>query len=91
MDLFGGDDMMAATCAKDVNCKTEEQGKTDLFKRLRPGEVPTIEGADILINNTFFEYKKYDLARSEDTSITRNSPSQTASKGRSLHRTSSAP
>lgn len=63
MDLFGGDDMMAATCAKDVNCKTEEQGKTDLFKRLRPGEVPTIEGADILINNTFFEYKKYDLAR----------------------------
>ena len=61
--LFGDDDMIAATCQKDVNCKTEEQGKTDLFKRLRPGEVPTIEGADILINNTFYEYKKYDLAR----------------------------
>ena len=63
IELFGGDDMMVATCNKDVNCKTEEAGKMDLFRRLRPGEVPTIEGADILINNTFYEYKKYDLAR----------------------------
>ena len=62
-ELFGGDDMIDATCKKDVNCKTEEAGKMDLFRRLRPGEVPTIEGADILINNTFYEYKKYDLAR----------------------------
>ena len=62
-ELFGGDDMIDATCKKDVNCKTEESGKMDLFRRLRPGEVPTIEGADILINNTFYEYKKYDLAR----------------------------
>ncbi len=62
-ELFGGDEMMAATCRKDADCKSVEDGKKDLFKRLRPGEVPTIEGADILINNTFFEYKKYDLAR----------------------------
>ena len=62
-ELFGGDDMMAATCRKDSDCKSVDDGKKDLFKRLRPGEVPTIEGADILINNTFFEYKKYDLAR----------------------------
>ncbi len=61
--LDGGDDMMAATCRKDADCKSVEDGKRDLFKRLRPGEVPTTEGADILINNTFFEYKKYDLAR----------------------------
>ena len=55
IELFGGDDMMVATCNKDVNCKTEEAGKMDLFRRLRPGEVPTIEGADILINNTFYD------------------------------------
>ena len=62
-ELFGDDDMMAATCRKDTDCKSVEEGKRDLFKCLRPGEVPTIEGADNLINNTFFEYKKYDLAR----------------------------
>ena len=62
-ELFGEDEMMAATCKKDSDCKSVEEGKRDLFKRLRPGEVPTTEGADILINNTFFEYKKYDLAR----------------------------
>lgn len=62
-DLFGGDDMIAKTCEKDVTCKTEEAGKIDLFRRLRPGEVPTMEGANILLHNSFYDYKKYDLAR----------------------------
>ncbi len=62
-ELFGDDEMMKITCDKDVNCKSEEAGKIDLFRRLRPGEVPTSEGADILIKNTFYDYKKYDLAR----------------------------
>ncbi len=62
-ELFGADSMIAATCQKDVNCKSEEAGKIDLFRRLRPGEVPTTEGANILIQNTFYDYKKYDLAR----------------------------
>ncbi|MEG2540349.1 MAG: DNA-directed RNA polymerase subunit beta [Clostridia bacterium] len=63
IDLFGGDEMIANTCGKDSACKSEEAGKIDLFKRLRPGEVPTVEGANILIHNTFYDYKKYDLAR----------------------------
>jgi DNA-directed RNA polymerase subunit beta len=62
-ELFGGDEMMENTCAKDGSCKSEEAGKIDLFRRLRPGEVPTVEGANILIHNTFYDYKKYDLAR----------------------------
>ncbi len=62
LDLFGNDEMIAATAAKDT-CKTEEQGKIDLFRRLRPGEVPTTEGAEILVKNTFYDYKRYDLAR----------------------------
>lgn len=62
-ELFGGDEMIAITCAKDAACKSEEAGKIDLFRRLRPGEVPTVEGANILIHNTFYDYKKYDLAR----------------------------
>ena len=55
--------MIAATCEKDTNCKSIESGKIDLFKRLRPGEVPTEEGANMLISGLFFDYKKYDLAR----------------------------
>ncbi len=62
LELFGNDEMIQNTCAKDT-CKTEEQGKIDLFRRLRPGEVPTVEGANILIHNTFYDYKRYDLAR----------------------------
>lgn len=34
-----------------------------MFRRLRPGEVPTVEGANILIHNTFYDYKRYDLAK----------------------------
>ena len=62
-ELFGGDDMIEKTMEKDANCKSVEQGKIDLFRRLRPGEVPTMDGADALIRNIFFDYKKYDLAR----------------------------
>ena len=57
IDLFGGDEMIAITCNKDTACKSEEQGKIDLFKRMRPGEVPTTEGANILINNLFSDGK----------------------------------
>ena len=62
-ELFGGDDMIEKTMEKDASCKSVEQGKIDLFRRLRPGEVPTMDGADALIRNIFFDYKKYDLAR----------------------------
>ncbi len=65
LSLFGNDEMIKATCDKDkdTDCKTEEQGKIALFRRLRPGEVPTVEGANQLIHNTFYDYKRYDLAR----------------------------
>ena len=64
IDLFGGDEMIAITCNKDApTSKSVEMGKQDLFKRMRPGEVPTTEGANILINNLFFDAKKYELGR----------------------------
>ena len=71
IDLFGGDEMIVRTCAKDsyadesenAKHKTEEGGKLDLFRRLRPGEVPTVEGANILIHNIFYDYRRYDLAK----------------------------
>ena len=70
---FGTDDqinavfeekMIADTCEKDPQgAHTEEAGKIDLFRRMRPGEVPTLEGANILINNFFFDNRRYDLTR----------------------------
>ncbi|MBR5174274.1 MAG: DNA-directed RNA polymerase subunit beta, partial [Clostridia bacterium] len=64
IELFGGDEMIANTCNKDAAVsKSVDMGKQDLFKRMRPGEVPTIEGANILINNLFFDSKKYELLR----------------------------
>ncbi len=62
-NLFDGDDMIENTMAKDGNCRSVEQGKLDLFKRLRPGEVPTMDGAEALLRNTFFDYKKYEMSR----------------------------
>ena len=66
---FGTDDqinavfeekMIADTCEKDPQgAHTEEAGKIDLFRRMRPGEVPTLEGANILINNYFFDNRRY--------------------------------
>lgn len=70
---FGSDDKINAvfeekyiadTCDKDPQgSHSEEAGKIDLFRRLRPGEVPTLEGANSLINNYFFDRRRYDLTR----------------------------
>ena len=52
--------MIADTCERDPQgSHTEEAGKIDLFRRMRPGEVPTLEGANI----HFFDNRRYDLTR----------------------------
>ncbi|MDR3262888.1 MAG: DNA-directed RNA polymerase subunit beta [Clostridiales bacterium] len=60
--LFGNDEVMAATVAKDMN-KSEDEAKIELYKRLRPGEVPTMDGITSTINNLFFSKNRYDIAR----------------------------
>jgi DNA-directed RNA polymerase, beta subunit len=62
--VFNNEAMIVRTCDKDPQgSRTEEAGKIDLYRRLRPGEVPTIEGANILIHNYFFDNRRYDLTR----------------------------
>ena len=60
--LFGEDVCMEATFKKDA-ATTEEEGLVEIYKRLRPGEPPTVESARQLINSLFFDPKRYDLAR----------------------------
>ncbi|MGI6563364.1 MAG: DNA-directed RNA polymerase subunit beta [Clostridia bacterium] len=62
IDLFGEDERLLATLAKDT-AKTTEEAIIEIYKRLRPGEPPTIESATTLLNNLFFDPKRYDLAR----------------------------
>ena len=62
IDLLGEDKRLEATFAKD-NTKTYEEGLQEIYKRLRPGEPPTVESAQSLFNGMFFDPKRYDLAR----------------------------
>ncbi len=60
--LLGEDERILATIQKD-NAKTHEEGLIEIYKRLRPGEPPTVDSAKNLINSLFFDAKRYDLAK----------------------------
>ncbi|MGE5328446.1 MAG: DNA-directed RNA polymerase subunit beta [Deltaproteobacteria bacterium] len=62
LDLLGEDERMLATLQKD-NSKNEEEGLLEVYKRLRPGEPPTVDSAKSLITSLFFDPKRYDLAK----------------------------
>lgn len=61
-ELLGEDERLIATIQKD-NTKSKDEGLLEVYKRLRPGEPPTVESASTLINNLFFDAKRYDLAK----------------------------
>jgi len=54
---------MAATLAKDTAATTEEEALLEFYRRLRPGEPPSVDNARELIQNLFFNDRKYDLGR----------------------------
>jgi len=61
-ELLGDDERILATIQKD-NAKTKDEGLIEIYKRLRPGEPPTVESATTLMNGLFFDPKRYDLAK----------------------------
>ncbi len=61
-ELFGDDERILRTMEKDTT-KTYEEGLLEIYRKLRPGEPPTIESSKSLITNLFFDPKRYDLAR----------------------------
>ncbi len=60
--LLGEDERLFSTIDKD-STKTEEEALLEIYKRLRPGEPPTVESARSLLYSLFFDAKRYDLAR----------------------------
>ncbi|SFQ43653.1 DNA-directed RNA polymerase subunit beta [Caldicoprobacter faecalis] len=61
-EALGEDERLLNTLEKD-NTKTEEEALIEIYKRLRPGEPPTVESAKQLLTSLFFDPKRYDLAR----------------------------
>jgi len=59
--IFGEDKYLLATLDRDPS-KTEEEALIELYRRLRPGEPPTVDSAKTLINNMFFDQRRYDLS-----------------------------
>ena len=60
--LFDGSELIANTLEKDP-ATTKDEALLDLYRKLRPGELTTIESARGLINNLFYNPKRYDLTR----------------------------
>ena len=61
-ECFFNDHTICNTCDKD-DSKDERSGKLELYKRLRPGEIPTDESVDKQVKDLLFDSKRYDLAR----------------------------
>ncbi len=59
--MFGDDVRLKATLAKD-NLKTTDEAVMEIYRRLRPGEPPTVETSKALIYSSFFD-RRYDLSR----------------------------
>jgi DNA-directed RNA polymerase subunit beta len=61
-NTFGDERLLNETIKKDVS-HTREEGLSELYRKLRPGEPASVEGAETLLNSMFFDPKRYDLAR----------------------------
>ena len=61
LDRFGDDRRIVATLEKD-GCKSYQDAMLEIYRKLRPGEPPTLDSAETLLNNLFFDPRRYDLS-----------------------------
>ena len=61
-ELFGEEPKLMATIQKDP-IKTQDEALIEIYKKLRPGELPTVDAARNLFNGLFFDERRYDLAK----------------------------
>ena len=62
LEAFGNEDKIVATLNKDT-AKTPDEAIVEIYKKLRPGELPTVDAARNLFNGMFFDARRYDLAK----------------------------
>ena len=61
LGIFGDDPRIRVTLEKDT-CKTYEEAMLEIYRKLRPGEPPTVDSAETLVHNLFFDPRRYDLS-----------------------------
>ena len=62
MDLFGEEELLTTTINKDT-IKDQDEALIEIYKKLRPGELPTVDAAKNLFNGLFYDNRRYDLAK----------------------------
>ena len=62
IDFFGEEDKIIASINKD-QVKTQDEALIEIYKKLRPGELPSVEAARNLFNGLFFDNRRYDLSK----------------------------
>ena len=62
LELFDDDDRIRMTLERD-HTESESEALVEIYKRLRPGDPPTVENARTLLNSLFFDPKRYDFAK----------------------------
>ena len=62
LELFDNDEKILATLQKDP-VKTQDEALIELYKRLRPGDLPTVDSARNLLEAMFFDPRRYEMAR----------------------------
>ena len=62
LDYFGEEPMLLATLEKD-NTKSREEALLEVYRKLRPGEPPTLETSEQHLSNLFFDARRYDISR----------------------------
>ena len=61
-ELFGEDPMILATLEKDT-CHTREESLLEIYRKLRPGEPPTVESSESYLDALFFDARRYDVSK----------------------------
>ena len=61
MEVFGEDERMVATVEKDT-CATRDECLIEIYRKLRPGDPPTVESAETLLDGLFYDRRRYEIS-----------------------------
>ncbi len=60
-EIFGNDERIVATIEKD-SCLSREESLLEIYRKLRPGDPPTVDSAETLLEGLFFDKRRYDIS-----------------------------
>ena len=60
-EIFGQDERIVATIDRD-SCKTRDEALLEIYRKLRPGDPPTVDTSEALLDGLFFDRRRYDMS-----------------------------